>query len=400
MEMENSNTNQGKIKTRLSAPIKVLVYSYSDRLSDSFRELPDFLSGAAIDIVDGTTVSLDKSLIARHKPDVLVADVHLTDVGDIERLSHLTQKPESGVYLIATSAESDVEGVRRLLRVGANDFLPQPIDISELVASLQSAARKYRKRESGPSSEVVVFLHGNGGAGATTLAINSAVAFRRQNKDARVCILDFDIQFGQVALNLDLASNRGILDIIESPERLDATLFDVAMTSHKSGIDVLSAPNILVALDSLSPQLATQIIDIAAENYDFVIIDMPITLTDTSQAILARSNAVVLVGQITVPGLQQLRRLASILAADGVGNLNTFVVLNRYLGRWKSDISLKDAEKAIGRRVDCTISNDYKVANAAIDRGVPLVEVSRRARVTKDIFKLTEKISSKIASVS
>jgi pilus assembly protein CpaE len=238
-------------------------------------------------------------------------------------------------------------------------------------------------------------LHGSGGAGATTVAINAAMAIKRKrgNQNSRVCVLDFDIQFGQVALHLDLSPSRGILDIIESPNGVDSTFLQAAITSHKSGIDVLVAPEVLVALDDFSPDLAGQIISTAMESYDFVVIDMPVALTSTSQEVLSRSNAVVIVDQLMVPGLRQVRRLCSILAGDALTDLKIFLVLNRYLGRWKSGISIKEAEKALGRKVDCTIANDYQTASKAVDRGVPLIEVSKRSKIVKDISRLFDKIS-------
>jgi pilus assembly protein CpaE len=82
------------------------------------------------------------------------------------------------------------------------------------------------------------------------------------------------------------------------------------------------------------------------------------------------------------------------LAGDALTDLKIFLVLNRYLGRWKSGISIKEAEKALGRKVDCTIANDYQTASKAVDRGVPLIEVSKRSKIVKDISRLFDKISS------
>jgi pilus assembly protein CpaE len=164
------------------------------------------------------------------------------------------------------------------------------------------------------------------------------------------------------------------------------------MTHHKSGIDVLVAPDVLVALDAIEPALVVRVIEVAAQLYDYVIVDMPLALTPWSQSVLGRSDVAVMVGQLTVPGIRQLRRLAGILASDGVGDVSTLVVLNRFLGGWKTSIRPKEAEKVLGRSIDYLVANDFKTASACIDQGVPLAEIKKRSTIAKNVSEMTKGI--------
>ena len=383
-------------KVRLPAKIKILVCAQSDDVISPILTVPDVLTGAVIEVLDCGVEGLTDDIVRQHNPDVLVVDVRLDNTSDLERLSHFAQQADSSLYVIATSQDSNVEGIRRLLSLRINDFLPQPINPEEFIHSLQNAARKVRQMRPTDGSQIITFLHCSGGAGATTLAVNSALALMKANKASSVCILDMDLQFGQVAPNLDLAFTRGILDIIENPGRLDTTFMNVVMTSHKSGVDVLAAPDALLQMDSLSPELVGRMLNVAMELYDYVIIDMPIGLTPWSQIILGRSSAVVVVGKYSVPGVRQMRRLISILVADGAGDLNLMVVFNRYLGRWKGPISAKVVEKTLGRKIDFLITNDHKTATKALDQGVSLWEVSRRSKLVRDIRRMVDGILNKI----
>jgi pilus assembly protein CpaE len=375
---------------RLPIPLKVLVSSTSAEVIEPLLAMVKNVAGVSAEVVVGEAGQIDDSLMEHQRPDVFIADIRLDNPSDLERLQHFAHGFSVPMCIIATSRNSTVEGVRRLMRLGISDFLPQPINREELMSALQHAARRVRQSKPSAESQVITFLHAGGGAGATTIAINVACAIRMLNKNTKVCILDFDLQFGQVAVNLDLSAAHGILDVLESSDRLDPSYLEGVMGHHKSGVDILAAPEMLVALDSFPSEVAVRLINVAAELYDYVIVDMPLALTNWTQAVLGRSNLAVLVGQLTVPGIRQLRRLAGILASDGLGDMSTVVVLNRYLGGWKTAIRPKEAEKVLGRPINFLISNDFKTASVALDQGVPLVEVGRRSAIARNILSMTK----------
>ena len=379
-------------KIRLPVSLKIVVVSSSDDVGNMLTDLMDTVSGAKIDSVASNLAEAEDSDIFKTKPDVLILDLRLDSPTDFERLRGLLQNTASGCCVIATAKASTVEGVRRLMRLGVTDFLPQPLNRDDLLSALQLAARKVRQSKPTGGGKVVTFLHAGGGAGATTLAVNFACSVREQNEDASVCILDLDVQFGQVAINMDLKSSHGVLDVLENPQRLDAMFLENIMTHHNSGVDVLVAPDVLVALDAFEPELVAQVISVAADLYDYVVVDMPLALTPWSQSVLGNSDIAVLVGQLTIPGIQQLRRLAGILTADGLGDVSTLFVVNRYLGGWRTSIRPKEAERVLGRKIDYLVANDYKTASASIDQGVPLAEIKRRSAVAKNVAQMTKGI--------
>ena len=377
---------------RLAVALKVVVVSTTLEVTESLMEMVETLSGAKVEVIVGEIGGIDDSVLEHHDPDVLIVDLALDNPTDLDRLRYIVQSAGKETCVIATAKSSTVEGVRRLMRLGISDFLPQPINREDLLSALQLAARRVRQSRPSEGGNVLTFLHAGGGAGATTLAVNCASSIKEIEEDAKVCVLDLDVQFGQVAINLDLKSGHGVLDVLEDPDRLDTMFLESIMTHHKSGIDVLVAPDVLVALDAIEPELAVRIIEVAAELYDYVVVDMPLALTPWSQSILGRSDVAVMVGQLTVPGIRQLRRLAGILASDGVGDVSTLVVLNRFLGGWKTSIRPKEAEKVLGRPIDYLVANDFKIASACIDQGVPLTEVKKRSTIAKNVADMAKGI--------
>jgi pilus assembly protein CpaE len=393
---ENNNDDEGRepVRTQVRLPValKVVVVSTTLEVTESLLEMVETMTGASVEVIVGEIGGVDDSVIDHHKPDVLIVDFRLDSPTDLDRLRNIVQRAGSDACVIATAQTSSIEGVRRLMRLGISDFLPQPINRDDLLSALQHAARRVRQSRPSEGGAVITFLHAGGGAGATTLAVNCASSIKEMHEKAKVCVLDFDVQFGQVAINLDLKGSHGVLDLLENPERLDAMFLESIMTHHKSGLDVLVAPDVLVALDAIEPELAVRVIDVAAELYDYVVIDMPLALTPWSQSVLGRSDVAVMVGQLTVPGIRQLRRLAGILASDGVGDVSTVVVLNRFLGGWKTAIRPKEAEKVLGRPIDFLVANDFKIASQSIDQGVPLSEIKKRSAIARNVAEMANGI--------
>jgi pilus assembly protein CpaE len=62
------------------------------------------------------------------------------------------------------------------------------------------------------------------------------------------------------------------------------------------------------------------------------------------------------------------------------------IVLNRYTKN--NEISLKDAEAGIKRKLFWVIPNDFSTTMSAINKGKPLSQISSRAAITKNFEDL------------
>src|SRR3546814_17787728 len=86
---------------------------------------------------------------------------------------------------------------------------------------------------------------------------------------------------------------------------------------------------------------------------------------------------------MTVPGVRQARRQLDTLGTEGLDDLPIRMVLNRFEKRWGATFTMKEVEKALGRKVDFTVANDYRTVSEALDQGFSLDEVRRRSKAFK-----------------
>lgn len=325
--------------------------------------------------------------------DVLLIELEPGDDSSWEALAALRHAQLAGAPIIASARGLSVEAARRLLRLGVADILPQPVTREELLAALDQAARAARQEPETGKGRVVAFLKAIGGAGATTLAVQAAagLASRRGPDEPRVCLFDLDLQFGTVALFLDLDDRVGLGELLETPERLDAELLRSVMAHHESGLDVLAAPRDPLPVDAIGAELVESCLALARRDYGLILLDLPKVWTPWIFGALRAADLIVLVTQLTVPGVRHARRQLETLHAHGLAEVPLRLVVNRYRRRpWARGVDLRQAERALGRRIDHLIASDEACLSEAQNRGVPLASVKRGTRVEADLLALAE----------
>lgn len=384
-----------KAGMRPEGAMKVLAVVRSEEARDAFGAAFRAITGAEVDFVVGELREVDFDLTNFHTPDTLLLDVNLSDRSEIGTVESLVRKHGSTVAIVATASDAKLEGIRRLMRLGVTDFLPQPLSHANLLAALEHAARKVHRAESVADSKgkVLSFIKPLGGLGATTLAIQTACSLANRVKTrSRVCLLDLDLQFGNVAAYLDANKGYGVIDFIVPTTQIDGSFLRGLMSQHESGVDVLEAPTGLISLDALTPELATKLLDVACEEYDYIVIDMPLAWTSWTPVVLSRSDWISLITQLSVAALHQSRRLLDILAQEGLGEVPLDIVVNRFTGRWGNMVSVKEAEEALGRHIDHVIPDDHKTVSMAQNEGVHLSKAKRRSKVEKKIDDFIDSI--------
>lgn len=348
--------------------------------------------------------ALKEELIGfRSDPCVVLLQMAASEADEFDVVEDfLTRNPHLSVIIVCDDVP--FEQVRRLMRAGALDILPRPLKEDEFLVALEAAfIRVSNAKLSGGSAKtgkVITFMKACGGVGGTTLAIQAAHALagtakRRQ----KVCLIDFDLQFGNVAMYLDVVDGGELSDLLREPELIDATLFSSVASSHPSGIDIISAPQTVWSLDSVQVDQAQKIVEVAAQLYDYVIIDLPDYWTDWSKQIIENAHAVVLVMQMTVAAVRHARRRLDLLQAEGLGTVPVFVVANRYKKPTvfaTEAIKRDEVEKALGHSIDFALPSNYKVVNEAQTQGIPIAEAEGGRKFAADLSKVAEAISARI----
>jgi pilus assembly protein CpaE len=385
-------------------PLRVQGIVRSGQLQYELSEAIGDHGGISIDLRVGDLRSLGTDLLRNGRStDVLLLDVDVHDVDEMDVFDRLTAEAAGAkIPVVATAGALFPAMVRRLLRDGVADFLPQPIERAEVLEILRIADHKARRlNQPGPArGRILSFSRASGGAGATTLAVNvaHALAEPRRGTRAKVCLIDLDVQFGTVALQLDLSPTRGLLELGRMPERPDAASFLDSLTDHPSGLRVLTAPEAPMPLEALRADLVAWLLALARTEFDYIVVDLPIAQTKWTATVLAHSDLTFLVTQLNVPAVRQLRKLLDLLETIGLDDLPLQLVLNRHR-RWfggGGGIRRRQAEEALGRGFDYCFADQFDILIEAANRGRPVVDLRRYSRFGRQLRRLLNRSLRKL----
>lgn len=311
-----------------------------------------------------------------------------------QKLASATKTP-----LVAAAYEPPLSFVRALIRAGAHDVVPLPLDVAELETSLAPIRDDLAKQDvmnRGGTAKVVSIIKSTGGAGATSLITQLGIRFaQNEAKTGReACLIDLDVQFGDAAFLLGLRPTLSLADLIDAGGRLDGDLLRATTTVHRSGLNVIASPRSMLPLESLSSEQVIDIVELAKREFGTVLVDLPANWTNWSLSLLAQSDLVLLVSELSVAGLHRARRQLELIESQDLDELDLRIVINRFEKGLLRTLRQGDVREALGRDIAYTISNDPPLMRSAVDQGLPIAEIKRKSPIGKDIDTLDAGIAA------
>jgi pilus assembly protein CpaE len=315
----------------------------------------------------------------------------------IKRFQKLAQTATTP--LIAAAYDPPLALVRALVRSGAHDVVPLPLNIEDLETSLAPVAGEISNRQTeatATTAKLVSVIKSVGGCGAT--ALTSQLAIRYAESEGRfgrgACLMDLDVQFGDVAFQLGLRPKLTLVDLLEAGARLDGALLRATVTEHPSGLKIIAAPPEMIPLEGISNDHLMQIVDLATREFGTVFLDLPANWTNWSLSLVARSDLVLLITELSVAGVNRAKRQLRLLESQDLAGLDVRVIANRFEKSQTRTIRPADVREALGRDITYTIANDFPLMRAAIDRGVPISDIKRKSGIGKDLDVLDTGIAA------
>ncbi|MCK5003104.1 MAG: AAA family ATPase [Gammaproteobacteria bacterium] len=334
-----------------------------------------------------------KSIGDEELPDIIIHEIDGDREEDLQALEKILLEYPDKVTVYVTYKDGDMETMRRLMKAGVRDTFPQPIQVQELVGSVTKVLSGKRVRLSkakGGKGGVTSFMSAKGGSGATTIAMNVAEMLAHDFK-SKVLLIDLDIQFGDVALLLDLMPGNNVMEALLQPSRVDPVFLKALITTHDSGLDVLASPADLSPMGGISPEGITHLIDAASELYDFVILDVPRVLTSWTMAALRYSDPIMVVGQNNMSTIRDAKLIIDKLAHEGVPTANIEVINNRAMAK-EGSVPIEKLKETLGIERMHKATNDFKTSVHSQNQGQPLQDVSKGSHFTKDVHALADYI--------
>lgn len=323
---------------------------------------------------------------------VVVVDLDAGRAEEMQGLAKLMVRVRAWPPVIAVTQSFDEHVARTLLQMRIADFLVKPVAAIDLVRACARVGKTTSGGTEPTEAQIYTFLPAVGGAGVTTMAIQTALLLLNSGGSRTkpsTCLVDLNFQNGAVADYLDLEPRLNLAEIEPRPDRLDRQLLEVMLSYHASGLAVVAAPNRPAEMRSFDPDVVTRLLDMVSANFDYVVIDMPRTWFSWTDSVLLGSNKLYIVSEVTVPSLRHAKQLVAAIKERLGEGPHPRVIVNRFEQRlFSSGLRLSDLKQTLGDAFAAAIPNDYALVREAIDRGVPLDEVKPGNKVTSALKKL------------
>jgi pilus assembly protein CpaE len=324
--------------------------------------------------------------------NVVVVDIDASNADEMAALARLVSRVRSRPPIVAVTQSFDEGVARTLLQMRVTDFLVKPVTPLDLVRACARVVEAAPSASDRTEAQIYTFLPAVGGAGVTTLAIQTAMLLLDgdgQRTKRSTCLVDLNFQHGAVADYLDLEPRLNLAEIEPRPDRLDRQLLEVMLSQHASGLAVVAAPTRPAEMRSFDPEVVTRLLDLVSTNFEYIVFDMPRTWFSWTDSVLLGSNKLFIISETTVPALRNAKQLVQAIKERLEGGPSPKVLVNRFEQRmFGSGLRRGDLENALGDAFAGWIPNDYPLVREAIDRGVPLDEIKSGNKITAQLKKL------------
>lgn len=326
--------------------------------------------------------------------DIVILGASGSSAGEMEKVVHFLRRRPAKLHVVVALRDADVASSRALTRAGAADVIPLPAGEAIWALGIERLLnRDTSERDQGrKSGQVVVLLKAGGGVGATSLGVQVAHLLAARG-DARVCFADLDLQFGAGALYFDLNEPLTVTDCVAVGEVLEETQFVTALAAHKSGVRILAAPREATSLDVLTPHLVEALVGGLRRDFALTILDLPSVWTAWTNHALQLADRIVLVTQLSVAHVHLTRRQLTILSMQGLDRLPLTLACNAVTAEQQNLLSIKAAERALGRSFDILLPEDIRAMGGATNQGVPIADVRRGTKLEKYIGQLADRMA-------
>jgi len=319
-------------------------------------------------------------------PDVTIVDIPVDGSGLALRAIELLHQemPDTAIFAIGTLNQPQV--IVNTMRAGAREFIERPTTTTDLIeAFVRLTTAQRRGKQEGLRGKVFSVINAKGGNGATTVAVNLALAL--QSAYGQTALVDL-APLGHAALHMNLKPVFTVADATRNLHRMDASLLESFMTRHSGGLQLLAGTNVPATVDPSTAEFV-RLFDMLVTHYRYVVVDASSRFDAASRLIASLSETVLLVACTDVASLWSAARVQQYLSETG-SRERVRLVLNRY--RKVTGFSESDAESAVGAKLIWRVPNQYFAISNAIDRGTPVMD-QRTSEIARCFSGLAQELT-------
>lgn len=329
-------------------------------------------------------------------PDIVLMDINMPVLDGISATQQIAMSvPGAGIIIMSVQGEQ--EYLKKAMMAGAREYMIKPFSSDELAQTIRRVYDFEKKRNLqlvsnekpgrvNKEPKIVTIFSTKGGVGKTTIATNLAVCLARET-GGKVALVDLDLQFGDVAVMLNVVPKRTITELIQEIGNLDADILETFLVTHQSGIKILPAPTRPEYAELITASHVEKILTLLRTNYDYIIVDTPAVFHETNLTALDLCDQILLIMALELPTIKNVK-----LSMEVLESLHHKGKLKLILNRSANDLGIKftDVERSLGFLMASHIPSDGRVVVGSVNKGVPFILSDSNTKVSQAIRELAK----------
>jgi pilus assembly protein CpaE len=322
------------------------------------------------------------------KPAAVVVGVDTPNDPALKVIETISSMP-GDVGIIVVSKEPTQDLLVSCMRAGSDEFLEFPINRDELTKAMGGLFRR-KGIASQHHGKVVAVFSAAGGVGVTTVACNLAACIASElGTPKSACVVDMNLQFGSVALVMDVREfSHTVADAAHEQERLDANLLVTYMSSHPSGAAVLPAPLSFQELEGVDPWHLRGVIQTCRKTYNYVVLDMPHVVDDSSIVGLDEADEILLLCDMLLPSIRHTIHALEVFRELDYKPEKVKLVINRYYD--SHQVSLDEIVEHVNLPLHWLIPYDSPVVMSSLNSGQTLDTSDPDSQAARSLLALAQ----------
>ena len=392
--------------------LNVITIASDQQLANKIENLIHLIDGVVfIDQFNNAEHALER--IREGDIDIAISDLELPDINGV-KLTEIIRRDFPNTQVIITSKEKDYDTMLAVMRNGAADFLSHEVNLEELSVAIMRAqdlavstrgiGQPYPPADTKKSDsigqgvdsslgKIITVYSPKGGTGATTLAINLAIALR--GEDSEIGIVDTSVQYGDVPILLNELPSFSVLDLVSRIHVLDPRIIEGSMLFHKSsGLYILAAPPKPEHAEKVVGRDISQILEFMRSMFSFVVVNTSSYVTDPCLAALDSGDVVLLITTQEVSAVRNTRLFFELCDGLGIQKDKIFLVINRYNEKIK--ITSEQISESVDHPVFATVPLDEQTALQAANLGIPFTLQAKETEISQSVKSLGEIICEEL----
>jgi len=377
---------------------RILVLDRTDSLADQVRTAMSEVR-PEVSVESCTRMGMVGDVLTDDGPfDVVVAGPSLGTRAGLARLEVIHDELPA-MSLILAFTRRPTAALREIVRTGAVDLLQLPIDDKELQEALVRAielggTRRSSARAVEPSSPATVPVparalgrvfttsSATGGCGKTFLATNMAY-FLAHYSGKRTCVIDLDLQFGEVTTALRLRPRYTLFDALQREDADETDLrehIDEYLVEHETGFWVLAAPKEPSEADHIASPDITRIIEAVRSRFDYVVVDTPAALTEVVLAAFDLSDVLYTMATLDLPSVRNMGVFLNQLDRLKIPSENVNLILNK--AERDVGIDVEQVTRLFPKQFSAVLPYAREVSKS-INLGMPVMASSPTSEISR-----------------